>query len=85
LATCPASPLCGSADPISANERSPIQIPDCGHQPEWSHFGQQVYDRIDSYQNLRKPVSHLAGAFTARGANLSREFQLTPASGFVAP
>jgi hypothetical protein len=44
-----------------------------------------VYDRIDSYQNLRKPVSRLAGAFTARGANLSREFQLTPASGFVAP
>src|SRR3984893_15937703 len=26
LATCPASPLCGSADPISANEHSPIQI-----------------------------------------------------------
>src|SRR6202047_4309921 len=26
LATCPASPLCGSADPISANEHSPVQI-----------------------------------------------------------
>ena len=26
LATRPASPLCGSADPISANEHSPIQI-----------------------------------------------------------
>src|ERR1700732_394550 len=26
LATCPASPLCGSADPISANEHSPIEI-----------------------------------------------------------